>query len=64
MTTSDPRQRGEADPPSEPSREQTEEAGSDALAALPSLMLLARMQQGEEKARDELVRRYWPRLQR
>lgn len=29
-----------------------------------SLVLLARMQQGELAARDELVRRYWPRLER
>jgi RNA polymerase sigma-70 factor (ECF subfamily) len=32
--------------------------------ALPSLVLLTRMQQGDAAARDELVRRYWPRLQR
>ncbi len=33
-------------------------------AALPSLVLLARMQEGDAGARDELVRRYWPRLER
>ena len=31
---------------------------------LPSLVLLARMQEGDSAARDELVRRYWPRLER
>ena len=33
-------------------------------AALPSLLLLTRMQDGDAAARDELVRRYWPRLER
>jgi RNA polymerase sigma factor (sigma-70 family) len=37
---------------------------SQPIDALPSLILLARLQQGDETARDELVRRYWPRLQR
>ena len=32
--------------------------------ALPSLVLLARMQGGDAGARDELLRRYWPRLAR
>ena len=27
-------------------------------------MLLARLRQGDEAARDELIRRYWPRLER
>jgi RNA polymerase sigma-70 factor, ECF subfamily len=33
-------------------------------AALSSLVLLARMQEGDTAAREELVRRYWPRLER
>jgi len=44
-----------------------EERGADPIAAyspVSSLVLLARMQQGELAARDELVRRYWPRLER
>jgi RNA polymerase sigma-70 factor (ECF subfamily) len=32
--------------------------------ALPSMTLLARVQGGDAVARDELVRRYWPRLER
>jgi RNA polymerase sigma-70 factor (ECF subfamily) len=36
----------------------------DTYAPLSSLALLARMQQGESAARDELMRRYWPRLER
>jgi len=32
--------------------------------SLPTLILLERMQRGEAEARDELVRRYWPRLAR
>jgi RNA polymerase sigma factor (sigma-70 family) len=32
--------------------------------SLPTLTLLERMQQGEAAARDELIRRYWPRLER
>lgn len=32
--------------------------------SLSTLILLERMQQGEVAARDELVRRYWPRLER
>jgi RNA polymerase sigma-70 factor (ECF subfamily) len=34
------------------------------IDALPSLTLLIRMQNGDAEAREELVRRYWPRLQR
>jgi len=34
------------------------------FAPYSSLVLLSRMQQGELAARDELVRRYWPRLER
>jgi|SRR6188768_939509 len=34
------------------------------LRSLPTLILLERMQQGATEARDELVRRYWPRLAR
>lgn len=34
------------------------------IKALPSLILLTRVQQGDLDARDELMRRYWPRLQR
>jgi RNA polymerase sigma-70 factor (ECF subfamily) len=34
------------------------------IDALPSLILLDRLKHGDAKARDELVRRYWPRLQR
>lgn len=37
---------------------------SESSRALPSVMLLARMQRGETAARDELMRRYWPRLAR
>ena len=68
MTKPDPMQGGEAGPPPpppEPPREtNSEELGSNAFGALPSLELLERMQNGEDAARDELVRRYWPRLQR
>jgi len=39
-------------------------ADGEPFESLPSLVLLARMQQGEAAARDELVRRYWPRLMR
>ena len=38
--------------------------GPGPLDALPSLILLTRMQQGDPGAREELVRRYWPRLMR
>jgi RNA polymerase sigma-70 factor (ECF subfamily) len=34
------------------------------FAALSSLVLLNHLQQGDIAARDELVRRYWPRLER
>jgi RNA polymerase sigma-70 factor (ECF subfamily) len=34
------------------------------IDTLPSLTLLIRMQNGDAEAREELVRRYWPRLQR
>lgn len=37
---------------------------SDAIHDLASVVLLARMQRGETAARDELLRRYWPRLAR
>jgi RNA polymerase sigma-70 factor (ECF subfamily) len=40
------------------------DAESEPIESLPSLVLLARMQHGEPAARDELVRRYWPRLLR
>jgi len=33
-------------------------------SVLPSLVLLTRMREGDAGARDELVRRYWPRLER
>lgn len=33
------------------------------LGELPSMTLLSRMQQGDAAAREELVRRYWPRMQ-
>lgn len=38
--------------------------GPQGIAEVPSLVLLHRMQSGETAARDELVRRYWPRLAR
>ena len=34
------------------------------IDALPSMILLNRMQNGDAEAREELVRRYWPRLMR
>ena len=56
---------GEAGPSSsKPPQEKPAELASSPLDALPSLVLLARLQQGETAARDELLRRYWPRLQR
>lgn len=33
-------------------------------ASLPTLVLLERMQHGEAAAQEELIRRYWPRLER
>jgi RNA polymerase sigma-70 factor (ECF subfamily) len=33
------------------------------IDALPSMILLQRLQQGDDRAREELIRRYWPRLQ-
>jgi RNA polymerase sigma-70 factor (ECF subfamily) len=36
----------------------------DLLRSQPSLVLLERMQAGDRSARDELVQRYWPRLER
>jgi len=64
MTTPDPMKRGETGPsPSEPPRDDLNtESTSSPIEAMPSLALLARLQQGETAARDELVRRYWPRL--
>jgi RNA polymerase sigma-70 factor (ECF subfamily) len=47
---------GEKDRAGEPSL-------SGSIDALPSMTLLTRMQQGDVAAREELVRRYWPRLQ-
>ncbi len=38
--------------------------GTGPIDALPSLILLTRMQDGDSAAREELVRRYWPRLHR
>lgn len=34
------------------------------MESLPSLELLSRLKGGSEAARDELMRRYWPRLER
>jgi RNA polymerase sigma-70 factor (ECF subfamily) len=65
MTTPDPiRRAGGEPPPSNPGEAPPVPAESGPLDALPSLVLLARMQQGETAARDELMRRYWPRLHR
>jgi RNA polymerase sigma factor (sigma-70 family) len=36
----------------------------DLTASLPSVVLLSRLKDGNEAARDELIRRYWPRLER
>jgi RNA polymerase sigma-70 factor (ECF subfamily) len=36
----------------------------DLLRSQPSLVLLERMQKGDRSARDELIERYWPRLER
>lgn len=48
----------------EPEDSNVRPSPSGPTAALPSLVLLARMQEGDREARDELVRRYWPRLER
>jgi RNA polymerase sigma factor (sigma-70 family) len=37
---------------------------ADPTESLPTRILLGRMQQGEVAAREELIRRYWPRLER
>lgn len=50
--------------PPEPSHSPPEPLPPGPTAALPSLVLLTRMQEGDAGARDELVRRYWPRLER
>jgi RNA polymerase sigma factor (sigma-70 family) len=36
----------------------------DLLRSQSSLVLLERMQKGDRSARDELIKRYWPRLER
>lgn len=46
----------------EPRSETTSPAG--ALDELPSVSLLARVRDGDSLARDALLRRYWPRLER
>lgn len=54
------------DDPSEPTGA-TEPSASQpppAAESLPSMVLLARVQKGEAAALDELIRRYWPRLER
>ena len=38
--------------------------GPGLLESLPSVVLLTRLREGSQAARDELVRRYWPRLER
>ena len=38
--------------------------GPQIVGSLPTLILLEKMQQGEAAAQDELLRRYWPRLER
>lgn len=44
--------------------DRTPEAESERVDAIPSMILLERMQQGDAAAREELMRRYWPRLYR
>jgi RNA polymerase sigma factor (sigma-70 family) len=39
-------------------------AARELLRSLPSAALLSQAQEGSETAREELIRRYWPRLQR
>jgi RNA polymerase sigma factor (sigma-70 family) len=37
---------------------------SNVLENLPSVVLLSRLKEGNHAARDEIIRRYWPRLER
>jgi RNA polymerase sigma-70 factor (ECF subfamily) len=60
-------QKGQFEPPHPEKGKVTEPAAtpSDAsVLSIPSLVLLDKMQHGETEARDELIRRYWPRLER
>ena len=43
---------------------QSAPARADLTESLPSVELLSRFKSGSDAARDELIRRYWPRLER
>jgi RNA polymerase sigma-70 factor (ECF subfamily) len=49
-----------------PSRQPADPPASDGapLESLPSVALLSELRKGSDAARDELLRRYWPRLER
>ena len=50
--------------PVQPTAKRAVEPRPAGVESLPSLVLLSRMRAGEAAALDELVRRYWPRLER